>query len=267
MRWLNGDDNEVVDLHDESIRFLGELSHPPTAFLSRSEAILVSDRQRNDEDLDKKLKLIRQERALQRQIDELMVSAVEIAMEDLISFFIDNSISTCSHELCIHREKVKAHQIISARFRKWNQRRKLVLKWSHYLRTDHFATLAAIKLRRAVKLIAEAAPHANKFKFPSSFLLSQSQLTDLQTYDSVFVKDHDLCSFSNPASSSLLRAQVRLGEAIGTLQRGAFVAHADLSRALTVERTTRAIHVNPKEEKADLGAAGMGGMGGMGGMM
>ena len=251
MRWLNGDDNEVVDLHDESIRFLGELSHPPAAVLSRSEAILVSDRQRNDEDLDKKLKLIRQERALQRQIDELTVSAVEIAMEYLVSFFIDSSISTCSHEMCIHSEKVKAQQIISVRFRKWNQRRKLVLKWSHYLRTDHFATLAAIKLRRAAKLIAEAAPHANKFKFPSSFLLSQSQLTDLQTYDSVFVKDHDLSSFSIPASSSLLRAQVRVGEAIGTLQRGAFVAHADLSRALTVERTTRAIHVNPKDEKAD----------------
>jgi len=70
VRWLNGDGNEVVDLHDESIRFMGELPHPPDAVMSRSEAILLSDRQRSNKDLDRKLKLIRQDRAIQRQIDE-----------------------------------------------------------------------------------------------------------------------------------------------------------------------------------------------------
>ena len=69
VRWLNGDKNGVVDLHDENIRFLGVLTHPPDPVMSRSEAILLSDRQRSSEDLDRKMKILRQECALQRHID------------------------------------------------------------------------------------------------------------------------------------------------------------------------------------------------------
>ena len=149
--------------------------------------------------------------------------------------FIDEFIS---HEVDVHTERLIAQQIIAARFRKWNRKRKLVLKWSHYLRGENFATVAAIKLRKAAKLIEEAAPFANKLKYPSSFLLSPSQLTELQSYESVFVENHDLNSLSESVASSLLREHVRVGRAIGDMHRDTLIAHADLSRALTVERSS-----------------------------
>ena len=95
----------------------------------------------------------------------------------------------------------------------------MVLKWSHYLREEHIVSIAAIKLKRAAKLIAEAAPLANKLKYPSSFLLSPSQLKELQTYESVFVDNHDSNALSRAVASSLLRAQVRVGRAIGDMHR------------------------------------------------
>jgi len=73
----------------------------------------------------------------------------------------------------------------------------------------------------------------------------------MRTYESVFVENHDFNSLSETVASSLLRAQVRVGRAIGDMHRETLIAHADLSRALTIERTTRAMPVKANEEKTD----------------
>ncbi len=70
--------------------------------MSRSEAILLSDRQRSSEDLDRKMKILRQERALQRHID----NAVNLIQDAISSFIVGESIS---HEVVVYTERVTDH--------------------------------------------------------------------------------------------------------------------------------------------------------------